>query len=148
MGTHVLILMVLLAMAVTVSAAGFPPELESGIKDADLLYLATQRKDGSRSEAAPVWFGVLDGVIYVNTGTDSHKVKRVRRGSPVFIALKKDGPFVEAKAVLVTDPTIADRLGEQYAKKYWIAWLGLFRPRGTRVAAGKTALIKITPKGT
>jgi len=40
---------------------------------------------------------------------------------------------------------MADRLGKIYADKYWIAWLGFFRPSGARVEAGKVVLLKLTP---
>jgi hypothetical protein len=32
-----------------------------------------------------------------------------------------------------------------YDKKYWISWLGFFRPRPDRVAAGKTVIVKVVP---
>jgi hypothetical protein len=38
----------------------------------------------------------------------------------------------------VTDPALIDRMGRAYNDKYWIAWLGFFRPRSARVSAGKT----------
>ena len=29
-------------------------------------------------------------------------------------------------------------MGDAYGDKYWIAWLGFFKPRGSRVESGKT----------
>ena len=40
---------------------------------------------------------------------------------------------MQGTAEPVTDPALVDRMGEAYAKKYWIAWLGLFKPRSARV---------------
>ena len=41
---------------------------------------------------------------------------------------------------------LVERLGDEYAKKYWIAWLGFFRPRAARVSSGKTVVVKVVPK--
>jgi len=84
--------------------------------------------------------------VWIHTGASSHKVKRLQRGSPFFVAPSKNGPFLEVKAEIVRDGVLAERLGEVYRRKYWIAWLGLFRPRASRVLAGETVLIKLTPK--
>src|SRR6266700_2881972 len=51
---------------------------------AELIYVATIRKDGNQSTAAPVWFTVTpDHLVLINTGPDTWKAKRIRRGSPV-----------------------------------------------------------------
>jgi len=126
--------------------AGWPPEMQAKLNDADVIYVATRRESGQRSTAAPVWFAEIDGVIWINTSATSHKARRVKRGSPVFVAVEKDGPFVEADAQIVTDGVMANRLGQLYKEKYWIAWMGFFRPSASRVQAGKTVLIKITPE--
>jgi general stress protein 26 len=140
------IVLLLLSVAPAMVLAALTPEMNAVLKDADLIYVATARKSGSRSKAAPIWFAVIDDAIWINTGATSAKVKRVKRGSPMWFATKQDGPFVEAKAEIVTDGASADRLGEVYRQKYWIAWLGFFRPNAARVASGKTVLIKLTPK--
>jgi hypothetical protein len=124
----------------------FPPEFLSQLQHGKEIYVATQRKDGTRSAAAPVWFGVMDDTIWFATRTGSYKAKRVRRGSPVFVSVSgKDGPFIETKAEIVKDGTLADRLGTIYAQKYWRAWLGMFRPGHEKIAAGKDVLIHLTP---
>ena len=37
-------------------------------------------------------------------------------------------------------------MGQAYRDKYWIAWMGLFRPRSERVTSGKTVayLVEVT----
>lgn len=145
MGRHlaaVVGLAVVLGPAVLALAA-WPPALEAALPDAGLIYVATLRRDGTRSTAAPVWFAEMDGAIWINTGASSHKVRRIRRGSPILVAPKEGGPFVEAAADIVTDGPTAERLGQLYAKKYWIAWMGMFRPRASRVTSGKTVLIRV-----
>jgi PPOX class probable F420-dependent enzyme len=136
-----------LVLAAAVGAAGFPPDVTKALETTDHIYVATRRADGSRSSAAPVWF-MYDGgdAVYFTTAPDSHKVRRIRKGSPVFVAVgTKDGPAFEGRAELLADTALAARMGEHYSQKYWIAWMGLFRPRASRVGAGKTVIVKVTP---
>ena len=128
------------------AATGFPPQVVSALQRLDEIHVATVRKDGSRSEPAPVWFAFVDGAIWFTTGPDSHKARRVGKGSPMFVSVDgKKGPYIETRAEIVNDSAMADRLGKIYADKYWIAWLGFFRPSGARVEAGKVVLLKLTP---
>ncbi len=125
---------------------GFPVDVVAHLARAKEIYVATQRKDGSRSSPTPVWFEFIDGAIWFATGTDSHKARRVKSGSPMFVSVNgKDGPFYAAKAEVVDDGAMADRLGAQYAKKYWIAWLGLFRPSRSKLESGSIILLRLTP---
>jgi len=127
-------------------AKGFPPEFAARFATAKEIYVATQRKDGTRSDVVPVWFGVMDDAIWFTTSPQSHKVKRVQRGSPLFVSADgKDGPFIKTKVEIIKDGALADRLGDIYSKKYWIAWLGFFRPSRARNESGKTVLLKLTP---
>lgn len=128
-------------------APAFPPEFAARLATAKEIYVATQRKDGTRSEVVPVWFAVMDNAIWFTTSPQSHKVKRVQRGSPLFVAVEgKDGPYIKTKVEIMKDGALADRLGEIYKKKYWIAWLGFFRPSRARNESGKTVLLKLTPE--
>ncbi len=129
------------------AVAGFPPDFAARLATAKEIYIATQRKDGTRSAVVPVWFAVMDDAIWFTTSPGSHKVKRVRRGSPLFVSVQgKDGPFIKTKVEIIKDGALADRLGEIYSKKYWIAWLGFFRPSRARNESGKTVLLKLTPE--
>jgi hypothetical protein len=56
------------------------------------------------------------------------------------------GPHFVGKATLEKDPALAARMAPAYSKKYWIAWLGLFRPDPERVRSGKTVLVKVVPE--
>ncbi|MBP1684602.1 MAG: Pyridoxamine 5'-phosphate oxidase like [Deltaproteobacteria bacterium] len=136
----------LAGIAVAEPPPRFPAELLSQLLRSKEIYVATQRKDGRRSAAAPVWFGVVDDTIWFATRTGSHKANRIRRGSPVYVSVKgKDGPFVETRAEISTDGGMADRLGEIYAQKYWRAWVGMFRPGHKKIAAGTDVLVHLTP---
>lgn len=148
MPTTVAFLLVSAVLLATVrSASALPVDVESALRSQKEIYLATRRADGSRSKAAPIWFWSDGRVLYFSTSPESHKAKRIRKGSPVFFSLQgKDGPFFEGTAEIVTDLELVGRLGDEYAHKYWIAWMGLFRPRPSRVAAGKTTVVRVTPK--
>src|SRR5260370_33480177 len=53
------------------------------LSKASVIYIATVRKDGNQSKAAPVWFTfTADGQIYIQTRPDRWKAKTGRRGSP------------------------------------------------------------------
>jgi general stress protein 26 len=136
-----------LLLATASSASALPATVQDALRTQKEIYLATKRADGSRSTAAPIWFWSDGHVLYFSTSPDSHKGKRIRKGSPVFVSLQgKDGPFFEGTAEIVTDLELVGRLGDEYARKYWIAWIGFFRPRPGRVADGKTIVVKVTPK--
>jgi hypothetical protein len=146
----------LLAAALQLSTGGgaiaqqarptFPPEFVAQLQSASEINVATARKDGTRSSVVPVWFGWMDDAIWFTTSPTSHKAKRIKHGSPLFVsATGKDGPFIKTKAEIVHDGAVADRLGEVYKDKYWIAWMGFFRPSASRNESGKTILLRLTP---
>src|SRR5262245_46829189 len=120
-----------LTSMVTASRAGtVSPATKKLLESSSYIYTATQRKSGEASASAPVWF-MWDGEkIFFTTGPETWKAKRIARGSPLIINVgREDGPKLMGKAIKVTDPALVERMGQAYSDKYWIAWLGLFRPR-------------------
>ena len=126
-------------------AASFQPDVATALATAKQIYVATRRADGTESKVVPVWF-MLDGdALYFTTGPDSHKAQRIRRGSPLLVWVgSPTGPHFVGQAELVRDPELAARMAPVYNQKYWIAWLGLFRPNPERVRTGKTVIVKVT----
>ena len=126
-----------------------PAEVAEALRAAKQIYVATCRADGTPSNAVPVWF-MLDGeAVYFTTGPVSHKARRIARGSPLLVWVGgRDGPHFVGRGELVRDPAVAARMAPVYDQKYWISWLGFFRPRPERVRAGKTLIVKVTPGGT
>ena len=125
---------------VTASRAGtVSPKTKELLQSSSYIYTATQRRSGETSESVPIWF-MWDGErIFFTTSPESWKARRIARGSPLFINVgSKDGPKLTGKATKVTDPALIDRMGQAYNDKYWIAWMGFFRPRSDRVTSGKT----------
>lgn len=135
--------MLLVATAVQ---AEFPPDVAAALKTAKQIYVATERANGSQSSVVPVWF-MFDGeAIYFSTGPTSYKARRIKRGSPLHVWVgQADGPHFVGAAELLHDPDLAARMAPVYSEKYWIAWLGFFRPDPERVRAGKTVLVKVKP---
>jgi general stress protein 26 len=127
-------------------ADGLRDEIKAALQSESYIYVATRRLNGEWSTPAPVWF-TYDGVaIYFTTSPTSHKAHRIYRGSPVRIWVgRKDGPLLEGEAHFIKDRAIVERMAASYKQKYWIAWLGFFRPRPRRVAAGKTLAVKVAP---
>lgn len=135
-----------LLWAMPARAAELPSATAEALRSSDLIYVATRRRNGALSAIKPIWFYYDGDKIFFTTSPDSWKAKRIAAGSPVYIWVGKEGgPFVQGTAEPVTDPALVDRIGEAYAQKYWIAWLGLFKPRGDRVESGKTKAYLVTP---
>lgn len=120
---------------------------QEALRSSSEIYLATERKDGQMSSIKPVWFYYDSGdELFFTTSPSSWKARRIERGSPLHVWVGgKEGPHLIGKARKVTDPAIVDQMGRGYADKYWIAWLGFFKPRSSRVSEGKTTayLVKL-----
>ena len=128
-------------------AADLPPETQKALRDADQIYIATRRRNGALSSIKPVWFYYDGDKVFFTTAPTSWKAKRLAAGSPLYIWVgSESGPFLEGTAVRVDDPALIDRMGAAYANKYWIAWLGFFKPRSDRVTSGKTNAYLVTVK--
>jgi general stress protein 26 len=114
---------------------------------AELIYIATVRKDGNQSTAAPVWFTVTpDHLVLINTGPDTWKSKRIRHGSPVIVWIDDEhGPAFIGKAEITNDTAAKNQIIEDYPKKYLQARMGLHKPSNESFDKGDRVAIKITP---
>ncbi len=129
------------------NAHALSSDAKTQLQSAKEIYVATQRKNGEWSTAAPIWFMYADDVVYFTVGPTSYKARRIKSGrNAVRIWVgSKDGPMFSGKAGIFTDSTMVERMGEAYKKKYWLAWFGFARPRASRVESGKTVAIKVIP---
>ncbi len=138
-----------IALMPTASRAGtLSPATEELLQSSSYIYVATQRKDGTLGSFSPIWFmyDKAKGQIFFTTSPDSWKAKRIAKGSPVTVRVgTEDGPTLVGPAEKVTDVAYIDQIGKLYDSKYWISWLGFFRPRGERVQEGKTMAYLVTP---
>jgi hypothetical protein len=117
------------------------------LADASVIYVATVRKDGNQSKAAPVWFTTTpDRLVLIQTGPTTWKAKRIRRGSPVIVWIgKRNGPALFGKAEITSEPGAINRIVEDFPKKYLMARLGFHRPTVENFNKGERLAIKITP---
>lgn len=137
--------LLILAVALAASGESLPADFLESLKTEKQIYVATQRADGTRSSAVPIWFWWDGNQLYFTTSPDSYKARRIARGSPIFFSFEgADGPFVQGQPEIIDDLDVVARMGDAYDEKYWIAWLGFFRPRPQRVADGKTVAVRVT----
>jgi PPOX class probable F420-dependent enzyme len=132
--------------AVAAGGAAFPADVAGALRTAKQIYVATRRADGAQSKVVPVWFTFDGDAVYFTTAPTSYKVRRIRRGSPLLVWVgTADGPHFTGRAELVQNPEVAARMAPDYDRKYWISWLGFFRPRPERVRDGKTLIVRVRP---
>lgn len=117
------------------------------LSTAGVLYIATVRKDGNQSNAAPVWFTVTpDHLVLIQTQPTTWKAKRIRRGSPVIVWIgRKHGPAFIGKAQISSDPALERRVIEDYPKKYLMVRFGFHKPTQEMFDKGEILSIVITP---
>jgi PPOX class probable F420-dependent enzyme len=119
----------------------------SAMANANLIYIATVRKDGNQSRNTPVWFIMTkDNALLIQTSPTSWKAKRIRRGSPALIWIGKgDGPAFIGKAEILTDKDSQQAIIDGIPRKYWMARMGFAKPSQQKFDDGKIVVIKITP---
>lgn len=122
--------------------------------DGKYLGLTTFKRDGT-TVTTPVWFVSEGGRLLIETGADSHKVKRIGREPMVTVGLcsargrMKDLP-VPARAEILSDDEIVHVEG-MMSRKYRVEML-IFKPlraiqRALHVGPhrGKSVIVGITP---
>ena len=121
-----------------------PQAMIDGLQDDDLIYLSTKRKNGSWSSQAPIWFWYHQDTIYFTCSPESWKAKRLGEKGPVRIHVgTDDGPEIIGEATRIHDLDLVEKLGDAWSAKYWIAWLGFFRPRRDRIKTGQTLAYQV-----
>jgi general stress protein 26 len=121
---------------------------QQALAKADLVYIATVRKNGTQSKAAPVWFttGADSNSILIQTDKTTWKAKRISRGSPVLVWIgKADGPAFIGKAEISSDPTLRDKILKDFREKYWQNRVMGIGPSRAAFDSGERVAIKITP---
>jgi hypothetical protein len=140
------ILAAIAAPAAIANAATSPRDTEALAK-ATYIYIATVRKDGNQSKAAPVWFiTTADHQVLIETSPTSWKAKRIKRGSPAMIWIgARTGPAFIGKAEIVTDKKLQELVIAEYPKKYLLARIGFARPSRAKLDSGQIVVIRISP---
>jgi hypothetical protein len=135
-----------LASPATAIAATSPRDAKA-LAQATYIYIATVRKDGNQSKAAPVWFiTTADKQVLIETSPGSWKAKRIKRGSPAMIWVgSRTGPAFIGKAEIVADTKLQDQVIAEYPKKYLLARIGFARPSRAKLDRGQIVVIRISP---
>ena len=97
--------------------------------------LATFRRSGAEV-ATPVWFAAADGRLYVFTGVESGKVKRLRNSPRARVAPSDSrgrvlGPSQDASARILTEPASIAKAHAALRSKY--GWQMLVADVGSRL---------------
>jgi general stress protein 26 len=140
--------MVLIAASKISADAAISARDEQALVKADLVYIATVRKNGTQSKAAPVWFtlGADNNSILIQTGPATWKAKRIKRGSPVLVWIgKADGPAFVGKAEITSDSAIRDKILKDFREKYWQNRVMGIGPSRAGFDSGERIAIEITP---
>jgi general stress protein 26 len=140
------------AMAVVLAACSAHAEISKRdmqvLSHSELIFIATVRKDGNQSKAAPVWFTIGAGnkTILIQTGPKTWKAKRIRRGSPVLVWIgAANGPAFIGKAEITTDAAVQKRILDDFERKYWLNRVFGVGPSRGELNAGRQVAIVITP---
>jgi len=140
--------MVILAGSNVSARAAISSRDHEALAKAELVYIATVRKNGAQSTAAPVWFtfGADNDSILIQTEKTTWKAKRISRGSPVLVWIgKADGPAFIGKAEITTDAAIRDKILKDFRAKYWQNRVMGIGPSRAKFDSGERVAIKITP---
>lgn len=121
---------------------------QQALSRADLVFIATVRKNGTQSRAAPVWFttGANNDSILIQTEHTTWKAKRIARGSPVLVWIgKPGGPALIGKAEITHDATLQSKILTDFRQKYLQNRLLGMGPSRGEFESGEQLAIKITP---
>jgi len=137
-----------LAIAASYGSAEISERDAQALSKAQLIYIATVRKDGNQSRAAPVWFtlGADKIAILIQTGPETWKAKRIRRGSPALVWIgTADGPAFIGKAEITNDGAVVDKILTDFRNKYWQNRVMGVGPSRSGFDSGERIAIRITP---
>jgi general stress protein 26 len=114
---------------------------------AELIFIATVRKNRTQSRAAPVWFTTSNNdSILIQTEHTTWKAKRIERGSPVLVWIgQPNGPAFIGKAEITHDSTLQNKILADFRHKYLQDRLLGMGPSRAEFENGEQLAIKITP---
>jgi general stress protein 26 len=118
------------------------------LSKASLIYVSTVRKDGNQSKAAPVWFTTSadNNAVLIQTGPDTWKAKRIKRGSPVLVWIgSATGPAFIGRAEITSDAAVQNKILDDFRQKYFENRVMGVGPSRARFDSGDRVAIKITP---
>jgi general stress protein 26 len=138
----------MLAAAVPTARAKISQRDSQALAKSGLIYIATVRKDGNQSKAAPVWFtiGADRNAILIQTGRDTWKARRIQRGSRIMVWIgAADGPAFIGQAEITSDDAVKTKILTDFRSKYWQNRVMGVGPSRARFDSGERVAIRITP---
>jgi general stress protein 26 len=143
---------VVAAAVIAIAASSVRAEIShrdaQALSKTGLIYIATVRKDGNQSKAAPVWFTTTtdNSEILIQTGPETWKAKRIRRGSPALVWIgSATGPAFIGKAEITKDPATVNKILSDFHNKYWQNRVMGIGPSRAGFESGERIAIRITP---
>jgi general stress protein 26 len=138
-----------LAIAVSSGRAEISGRDALALSKTGLIYIATVRKDGNQSRAAPVWFTTTadNNAVLIQTGPETWKAKRIRRESPALVWIgSANGPAFIGKAEITNDAATMNKILTDFHNKYWQNRVMGVGPSRARFERGERIPIRITPR--
>ena len=129
-------------------AAALSAEMQKQLAAATYVYVSSQRKSGSFSPPAEIWFMVHDDAVWIGTPATSWRARRIKEGrkaAKVRIG-SPTGPEFDATAEIVADPAVWKVMFAKYAEKYPDGWGTHEAKFREGAASGTRVLIRYTPK--
>ena len=149
---HGLAIAIFIVSAIAIVASSTWAEISKrdaqALGGAQLIYIATVRKDGNQSQAAPVWFTLStdNHRILIQTGPETWKAKRIKRGSPVLVWIgEADGPAFIGTAQITNDAATINKILTDFHEKYWQNRVLKMGPSREGFDSGDRIAITITP---
>lgn len=129
-------------------AAALSAEMQKQLAESKYVYVSSQRKDGSFSPPAEIWFMVHDGAVWVGTRKTSWRARRIRAGRSAarVHAGSASGPAFDATAAIVDDPAVWKVLFDSLAKTYPDGWSSHEKAFRDGAMNGDRVLIRYMPK--
>src|SRR5437667_11130448 len=112
---------IVLAIAASSARSEISGRDAQSLSKASLIYVATVRKDGNQSKAAPVWFTTSadNNAVLIQTGPDTWKAKRIKRGSPVLVWIGfAGGSAFIGRAEITSEPAVQNKILDDFRQKY------------------------------
>ena len=141
------------AIVLAIAASSVRSEISGrdaqALSKASLIYVATVRKDGNQSKAAPVWFTTSadNNAILIQTGPDTWKAKRIKRGSPVLVWIgSATGPAFIGRAEITSDAAVQNKILDDFRQKYLENRVMGVGPSRAKFDSGDRVAIKIEPE--
>ena len=120
------------------------PDLEQALQQEAEVYITTYDAQG-KPGTVPISFAHDAGKVYIATGRDSLKVRKLQADPRVRLAFgRPDGPATEGAGHICTDEVLVQHVAPILNRKYGGAW-GPNAHMVRRLLGGDIVLLEITP---